>query len=158
MDCCQKYIVAPKIVEQPLAELLAVLGGLLWLWHLFVEHVGFLVGFLLSFFSFRFLVYRVNASASTVCGGMLVNKKNQPDKPTGQGATRTLKRIDRIASLVIPLALLAMIVVVTVKAFLDDSEEFSGFFWFAISAIPALLSCIAVELKRYANKRDDQDD
>ena len=69
-----------------------------------------------------------------------------------------MKRIDRIASLLIPLALLATVIIVTIDAFLDDSEEFSGFFWFAISAIPALLSCIAVELKRYANKRDDQDD
>lgn len=69
-----------------------------------------------------------------------------------------MKRIDRIASLVIPLALLVMIVVVTVKAFLDDSEEFSGFFWFAVSAVPALLSCIAIELKSYVNKSNDQDD
>lgn len=69
-----------------------------------------------------------------------------------------MKRIDRIASLVIPLALLVMIIVVTVKSFLDDSEEFSGFFWFAVSAVPALLSCIAIELKSYANRTDDQDD
>lgn len=79
-------------------------------------------------------------------------------KTNRKGAPGTLKRIDRIASLLIPLALLVMIVVVTVKAFLNDSKEFSGFFWFAVSAVPALLSCIAIELKSYGNHSDDQDD